>query len=368
MAKTPRPAVLLSLTLLGGCDLFEEVGDAFGKWEPESRTELQELISDRVPTLLETTQTPGVVVVLVEDGAVVWGKAMGDADPDAGTAMTVETTWFQAASISKSVTAWVVASLVDDGELDWFTPVNPELTRWSFPDSEYDVDAITVEQLLRHRGGTSVGGYTGVYVEGDTLPSLEESLLGTAASLDLPVEVDSEPGTFRYSGGGFTVLQLLVEETTGQTFEDYAQERVFDPLGVDLTFLPDEVGSELAIGHSRGATAYPNYLYTEKAAAGVYATPVALADLATAWMGDDRGWGVLSPEIVDAMVQYRLGIFEADDVEYYYHTGDNVGWATLYAFHPATGDGLVVLTNGDGGDLVYPEILEGWEYLQGRSR
>ena len=124
-------------------------------------------------------------------------------------------TVFQAASISKTLTAWGVMRLVEQGALELDAPVGRYLTRWQLPPSPYNHDGVTIRRLLSHTAGLSLHGYPGIAPE-QPLPTLEESLSGGHPGAE-DVRVVSEPGTtYAYSGGGYTLLQLVVEEVTGE--------------------------------------------------------------------------------------------------------------------------------------------------------
>src|SRR5512147_1645928 len=167
-----------------------------------------------LPQLMEQYKVPGVAVSLVQ-GEAVWSKGYGLADKKQSVPVTADTV-FQAASISKAVTSWGVMRLVENGQLELDAPVEQYLTRWHLPPSNYDPSGVTIRRLLSHSAGLSVGGYPGLSPD-LKLPSLEESLSGNNGGAG-EVRIVLEPGTqFSYSGGGFTLLQLIIEEVTGET-------------------------------------------------------------------------------------------------------------------------------------------------------
>ena len=150
--------------------------------------------------------------------------------------METDRTLYQVASVSKAVTAWGVMKLVEEGRLGLDEPVVRHLTRWRSPGSEAHRDNVTVRHLLSHTAGLDDGlGYRG-FLPGETIQTLEESLTLTRDStVGAPqaVRVAREPGTrMAYSGGGYAILQLLVEEVTKRPFADYMNETVLQPLGM----------------------------------------------------------------------------------------------------------------------------------------
>ena len=162
-----------------------------------------------------------------------------------------QNTMFPVASISKWVTSFGVMKLVEQGKLDLDTPVDKYLTRWQLPEGDFDNGKVTIRRLLSHSAGLVDGlGYAG-FGPGEKVQTLEESLTKAA---DAPyaegvARVGYEPGSqYRYSGAGYTLLQLLIEEVTGQSFQDYMQAEVLTPLGMKNSIfgLPENPNGQLA--------------------------------------------------------------------------------------------------------------------------
>jgi CubicO group peptidase (beta-lactamase class C family) len=144
-------------------------------------------------------------------------------------------TVFSTASFSKWITALGVMRLVESGRVDLDAPVSRYLTRWKLPESLYDDDLVTVRRLLSHTAGLTDGLGFGDYRADEILPSLEESLENPRASngRKAVIAVGQEPGkTFLYSGGGYLILQLMIEEVSGQRFEIFIDDAILKPLGM----------------------------------------------------------------------------------------------------------------------------------------
>ena len=181
--------------------------------------ELTKQLNKKIPKLLNKYGVTGTAVALIHNGKVMWTEGYGFADKEKGIKVTPNTV-FQAASISKAVTAWGIMKLVEEGRLDLDTPVENYLTRWHIPPSEYDENGVTARRLLSHTAGLSLHGFPGFDPE-VSLPTLEESLSGKNSS-GVEVRLIKEPGKeMDYSGGGYTLLSLIVEEVTGELFEEY---------------------------------------------------------------------------------------------------------------------------------------------------
>lgn len=151
---------------------------------------------------------------------------------------------FPVASISKWVTSFGVLKLVEQGKLDLDKPVDNYLTRWHLPKSNFDNKKVTIRKLLSHSSGLVDDlGYSG-FALNEPIQTIEASLTKAA---DAPysegvARVGYEPGSkYMYSGAGYTILQLLIEETSGLSFQEYMTEEVFKPLHMEnSTFVLSE--------------------------------------------------------------------------------------------------------------------------------
>lgn len=369
---------LLSVFLAAGC-----VSQAPVDAPPTAATEptadvggrVADLLDRMMPQWLADSGVPGASVALVVDGEVAWAQGYGLADRDRNVPVTADTV-FQVASISKAVTAWGVMRLVERGLLDLDAPVERYLTRWHLPPSDFDPSGVTTRRLLSHTAGLSVGGFPG-YPPDQVLPSLEESLSGENRGAGV-VRIALDPGSqWSYSGGGYTVLQLLVEEVTGEAFSSYMQREVLEPLG--MTHSGYEWRADLrpatALAYGSAGSPVPNCLFTEQAAAGLYTTAPDLARFVAAAMpgpsGETAGRGVLKPGSLALMFTPAIqleGPGEAWGLGYSLlamtdgsmlmrHGGANAGWRAAFEAVPDWGLGIVVLTNSENGTSVIEDVL-----------
>jgi CubicO group peptidase (beta-lactamase class C family) len=137
-------------------------------------------LDDMVPRLLEENMVPGAAVALIQNGEVVFAKGYGHANVAQGETVTTRT-GFNIGSISKTVAAWGVMHLVEQGKLKLDEPVATYLTRWQLTDTEFDAAGVTVRRLLSHTAGLSLHGYPG-FGPDDQLPAVEASLSGVPTS------------------------------------------------------------------------------------------------------------------------------------------------------------------------------------------
>lgn len=173
---------------------------------------------------MRSLRVPSASVALI-DGGTITARAYGDG-ASAGTL-------YQAASISKLAAAVVALRLVQDGRLTLDTDVNDGLHSWKVPDSDLTRgQPVTLRGLLSMTGGTNVHGFPG-YGPGAPIPDLGQILDGRPPATSPPVRVTYVPGSrYLYSGGGYEIIQALVQDATGRPFADVARELVLGPAGM----------------------------------------------------------------------------------------------------------------------------------------
>lgn len=314
---------------------------------------------------------PAVSVAVIEDGAVEWEKGYGTCDLTDGGAVD-DQTMFMGASISKPVAAAVVMTLVEDGTFDLDTDVNTYLKSWTVPENDFTrQEPVTLRWLLSHKAGTNVHGFGG-RPPSAPVPSLVDVLSGKS---DTPaVVVDKVPGgTGRYSGGGYTIAQLAIEDATGKSFADIAQERILGPLGMTRTTFTQATASgfrdNVATGHYESGEPLEEKWLTcvEHAAGGIWTTAgdyarfmVAVRDAllgrSETLMKQDTARTMLTDQgDGDQGLGWRLiGSSDALRIE---HGGSNNGFQTDATLYLDSGKGAVVLTSSANGLIFYWEIL-----------
>lgn len=321
--------------------------------------------------LMAETGVPAVSIAVINDGRIEWAHAWGLADVAAGRAATPETL-FQAASISKPVAATAALTMVEDGLLSLDTPVNAVLTGWTVPENTFTAGhPVTLRQLLTHTAGLTVHGFPG-YADGEPVPTVEQILNGTPPANTAAVVVDQTPGSAqRYSGGGFTVAQLLMTQTANQPFPALMQARVLGPAGMTASAydqpLADARRELAATGYDGQGEAITGryHTYPELAAAGLWTTPTDLARwvmaLSDAWAG--RSEVLLDQDTARAMLTrdpfgwgLGVGVGEGAELEFS-HGGANEGYRCFVIGLPGKGQGLVVMTNGDNGQAVLNAVI-----------
>lgn len=320
---------------------------------------------DAATKLVDSRNTGNAVFVLIDDGSVHGTHAVS-----VGEAVDVNTV-FQTASLSKWITAWGTLALVQEGKLDLDAPVGTYLTRWALPASKFDNNKVTVRRLLSHTAGLTDGlGYAG-FEPGAAVQSLEESLerpADVSPGASGVIEVGYEPGSeWRYSGGGYAILQLLIEEASGESFEAFMQRAIFRPLGMvrsSYRWTPAE-GSTLATFYDVNSNPSTHYRFSAVAATSLYTSASDLTRFIQAHLpgknGEPIGRCVLDPALINEMWRPHAAKFGADiwglgTILYAKnskggfvvgHDGNNEpAINTAARLNPATGNGIVILETG----------------------
>jgi CubicO group peptidase (beta-lactamase class C family) len=333
---------------------------------------------DAASTYIDANSRGNIALTLIEDGRVYAERFSSVGKP------VDKDTLFQVASLSKWVTAWGVMTLVESGRIDLDAPASRYLTRWTLPQSQFDTAGVTVRRLLSHTAGLTDGlGYAG-FAPGAELQTLEQSLTRAADAspgAEGALRVGAAPGSeWIYSGGGYTLLQLIIEETSGEPFNTYMQRAVFQPLGMVLTTfeLPEGGGTNLAEFFDKTGAPATHFQFTAKAAASLYTSAADLTRFIQAQLtGPDAeppGRGVLRPETLVEMrrphaAQYGADIWGLGVILYapnnsgafiIGHDGSNPAINTAARFDPVTGDGIIALETGN--DLLATEIGGHWVF------
>ena len=352
---------------------------------------------------METHGIPALSVTVVQDYRLHWARAYGVADESTGTPASTDTL-FQAASISKPVSAMAVLRAVQDGLLDLDDDINSILRSWKLrDDAELLAETpVTPRMLLSMTAGTTVSGFPG-YKPDAELPTVPE-VLGregeeTPANTD-PVVVGWQPGTrYEYSGGGSTILQLALSDVMDKPFEKILQETVLDPLGMTRSCFCQPLPAALhgnaarAGGSTTGGAAdsgkprAPWHVYPELYAAGLWTTPTDLAKflIEVQLSLEGRSNRILTAGFTRKMVtpggvgNYALGFTtgantphrpappgEAD--RFFGHTGGNWGFRGNFVGSLEGGNGYVILATGSvANPVIFVELptriraAYGWE-------
>ncbi|UTW60333.1 beta-lactamase family protein [Kordiimonas sp. SCSIO 12603] len=315
---------------------------------------------------------PGVAIAIIKDGKLHEAKGFGVLQAGNDTPVDGDTL-FSVGSVSKVVTAALIHRMQDEGKLNVDRDVNDFLKTWKLPDDrKWDDGKINLRMILSHTAGFNVHGFPD-FLPGEELPTVYDTLNGTAPARTDALRQVYQPGSrYRYSGGGYTLAQLLVSDVSDKSFEDTAKGTLLAPLGMNRSSfenpLPETVPN-VAKAHNRNgeAVALPRgyEAMPEMAASGFWTSANELGTLVAALIESYRtNEGFLKQATaVDMMTKVATSVhgmgprLQGSGLKrVFHHGGANDSYRAWIEGNLATGDGLVVLTNGSGGNNLYVEI------------
>jgi CubicO group peptidase (beta-lactamase class C family) len=347
----------------------------------------------RLPQIMEIAGVPGLSMSVVQDGRIAWTHYRGITDTTTNQPVSAETLW-PAASLSKPAFAFAALHLVDEGKLDLDRPL-----RSYVPDHAPDDprgNKIAARHVLSHSSG----------------------LRNWRQRADQPLVPDFDPGArFQYSGEGIYYLQRAVEHITGMGFEQFMEERLFNPLGMSSSTYSwrRDMATRLVSGHDQGQPrqspskdlgqrlldlaeqqkkslptfkhedlvaamqsmspappTLPNFMLPN-AAASLVTTPSDYARFLIELLENHNSAIDLKPATrkvmftaqsrINSALQWGLGIgleqqFDvASDPNFLWHWGDNGSWKNFMLAHPETKSAIVIFTNGSRGLNVAQRVM-----------
>jgi CubicO group peptidase (beta-lactamase class C family) len=316
---------------------------------------------------------PGMSIAVIKDHKIAWSKTYGVKDRDTQEPV-VKGTLFQCASISKPVSASAALRMVETGLFGLDSNVNDYLESWKLPENKFTKkQPVTLKHLVSHKGGLTVHGFLG-YRPDQKVPTLIELLDGKPPANSGAIRVDKIPGgSFRYSGGGYCVMQQMMMDQTKKSFPKIMRESVLEPLGMTHSTFQQPLSAERIVEAATGylpdgsMVAGKRHTYPEMAPAGLWTTAEDLAkfaiELQLAYRGDSDK--VLSQKMARRMIDESLGIFTdpAGEEFYFGHGGWNEGFSSDFKSHRDNGYGVVVLTNANQPPFI-DEVMNSvaWAY------
>jgi CubicO group peptidase (beta-lactamase class C family) len=326
----------------------------------------------RLTDRMKALNVPGVSVAVIDGGRIAWARAWGVARAGSDRLAT-PSTLFQAASISKPVTAVAALRWAAGHQISLDEDVNARLRTWHLLGATTAIQpAVTARALLSHTAGLDEDGLPG-YGADAACPDLLHVLRGAPPATNPPVQLREAPGLhYAYSSLGYAALQQYLIDATGQSFDRLVESTVIAPVAmrdsIFATDLPPALAARAAAGHALDGTPLPGgwNRYPELAAAGLWTTASDLARFVLAlqqaaagandnFLSRQQTSTLWTPVLAD----YGLG-FELDHQgreAVFHHSGSNAGYKALLFAYQATGQGAVILTNGDNGWPLIEELM-----------
>lgn len=336
------------------------------------------LASSDIEKRMQQLDIPGMSVAVIDGFHLECVKHYGVKAYGSAEAVD-DNTLFQLASISKPMSGLITMRLVEQGKLSLDDNVNAKLRGWALKDTAgRNRDDIQVKHLLTHTAGLTVHGFPG-YTSSNPIPNVVEILNGALPANTDRVEVAhpvaKQP---KYSGAGTTVLQLLLQQVTGKSFQALSDELLINPLELkNSTFSQPLSTSKIKLaaqGFSRSlqASKQPYHIYPEQAAAGLWSSAKEFAQVVIEMqkaLRDDSS-KLISQSSAKRMLQrvgntdFALG-FMFDGL-YFVHGGWNEGYSSRFIAHHKSGYAMVILTNANKPDIIKELLMSygasnGWE-------
>jgi CubicO group peptidase (beta-lactamase class C family) len=329
----------------------------------------EEPVSMTLQQWMEFYKIPGLSLVVFDDYKIVWKKTYGVKQAGAPDKVTLNTI-FQAGSISKPVTAMAVMKYVQAGRFSLDENINDKLVSWKLPDNDLTKEQkVTLRRLLSHSAGTTVHGFPG-YAVGEAEPTLVQVLNGEKPANTAPVRVDLLPGKeFRYSGGGTTIVQLMLVDQLKKPFPQIMQETVLGPLGLAHSSYEQPQSPQRAAiaasGHRGDGKMVEGkwHIYPEMAAAGLWTTPTDLAMVAIEMAKSKQGKSnkVLTQATTKEMLTIQadpvgIGFFLDKNSDQFGHGGADEGFQANLIAYSDSGKGYAVMANSDNGFMIFDRL------------
>ena len=315
-----------------------------------------------IETRMAMAKTPALSVAVVHNGKLDWSAAWGQLQADGAGADCGSL--FQAGSIAKPVTLLAALRMKAAGLIDFDRSIETYLSSYHLPAGrQTNANPVTFRNLLAHSAGIAPGGYAG-YAQNEPIPTDQQIVRGEAPSNSRKVEVLNAPGaSLAYSGGGYTVIEIALQDQLHKPFDQIMREWLLSPVGMkqaDFTMpLPASSHPHTARGHKIDGTLISGGWnnYPEQAAAGLWATATDLAmfllEIHKGYVGKSNVFTqasireLLASPIANHAYGFRL-MGEGDQV-FITHYGGTVGYRAGMTLNLQTGDGAVFLTNSDNG-------------------
>jgi CubicO group peptidase (beta-lactamase class C family) len=315
-------------------------------------------LQEQMPGVLASNGVPGAVVSYIQNGEVAWTKAFGMANLQTGTPMRPDMV-FNHGSNGKVMTAWAMMRLVEAAKVELDAPVNRYLKRWQLRSTRFDPDGVTPRRVLNHTAGLTVHGFSD-YEQGAKLPSLVEVLEGKNQD-DGAVYIESEPGSrMKYSGGGYVIAQMIIEDVSGEPFAVFMEREVAKPLGLSSlgwVWTP-QLERRAPTPYDRDGTPVGYRQLASQAIGSEICTVPDFARFVAATVsgpgGEPPGRGVLKRETISTLLE----TFKVDKV--LGHSGANPGWYAHFRLYVDRREGFVIANNSSRGGKVNEAVVQLW--------
>ncbi len=322
---------------------------------------------------LEQQRIPGAAVALVHEGRVIFSQCYGYADTQKKVPITQDT-YFMVGSLTKSFTALAVLKLIEQGKIDLNANIKNYIPDFSIRNF-YDGEApITINHLLTHTSGLMIDYY--VHLTGEKKQSKADLLSQLRKEY-----LCFKPGTAsKYSNIGYRLLGIMIEQVTGERFENYLEKQVFEPLSMNQSSFDytDDVAGHMSKGHN-GETEMSRLDNEDKPASGLFST---LKDLTIflkflSSSSTPSTGGINNNRIIDSIIKnanpaidtfydnkniyssgWHLNSYQFKGIDTVLSGSGNInGFSTAMTYIPEERLGIIILTNSSLGWKANMDII-----------
>ena len=362
MMKNPQSAIKKRVSLMLTATVFSYCSLSFA-----DQQEPPQALQDYIQAQMLTYHIPGASIAVIKDYKIEWATGFGFRDVTKKEKVNPQTL-FQAASISKPITAVAVMETFGKQKDALDANINALLKTWQVPSNKYtEKQPVTIRLLLSHTAGIIGFRYKG-YAQNTVLPTLLQELNGTPPANTPPVTVVRQPGTrYEYCPAGYTILQQLLVDTYHESFSGIMHQLIFQPLKMTRsTFeepLPENDLSNMAqpyLPNGKPMLGGP-YIFTASAAGGLWTTPSDLArfliSIQKALAGKKQGamTAAMVSEMFVPSINPNMGLgfeinmdkngHEVTQGNYFGHSGFNSGYLALMVGSKTGGNGVIIMVN-----------------------
>jgi CubicO group peptidase (beta-lactamase class C family) len=375
-----RIIYLILLTTFIGCKPHDDISEN-NKYSQEIEDKITRIIENlqvetqfwnhyKTSTLKDRMSyfnTPGISIAVINNGKLEWARGFGYKNIEKKEIVT-QNTLFQAASISKPVAALAFMKLKENNEIDIDTNISKYLQSWQIPSNNGWTPNISIRQLLSHTAGFTVHGFPG-YAQTDDIPTTGQILNGAYPCNTEPVIVNILPGTrLRYSGGGVTIAQLILEDKFNEPFYKIMDSLVLIPLKLENSTyqqpVPKVTNKLLATGYLSDYQPINggNHIYPEMAAAGLWTSPSELSIIVTEiqkaiedksdFISSEAITEMLTPQKIAGEVGIGFFLSGEGDSKMFQHNGGNYGFNSRLVGYLHQGKGAIVMINANTFEII----------------
>jgi len=346
---------------------------------PTDPLEMEALLDSVLPAQMKSEGVAGAVVVVVKDGEVFFTKGYGYADAARSVPVDPQKTLFRIASVTKLFTWTAVMQLAEQGRLDLNADVNKYLD-FQIPSTLWDEDGeraapITLAHLMTHTAGFEDRAFETRAADEAALLSLGEWL-----ATHIPARVRPPGELAAYSDYGAALAGYIVERVSGMPYEQYIEQNILSPLGMEHATarqpLPPELAADMSLGYYFDGAAFQPAafeLFQTAPAGGMSASAADMARFMLAHLQDGQAGGIRILEESSAQqmraIQFRhhpslngmgYGFIEMDRAcpnseargrpQVVGHGGDTLLFHSVMALLPEQNLGIFAAYNSENGD------------------